>query len=167
MKLTILIAAIISLLTIVYFFVVEYTTRQKTNTRYEEEFKKYLLIQDDLFHAKTLNDYYNVYLHIVTYFLPYIPYNKYLCANKYGIFRITGDPYKENINNKLPQITKSEIYLGNIEGLFTQPLSYWETCKDKEAVDIVKSQFYNILSNGLDKIRQDQIKAKHNNYKNL
>lgn len=155
MTLIIIIVSIIALATVGYFFVIEYTTKKK---HYDAEFRLYSLLSDDLYHADTLDDYYNIYLNIVKYFPQYISNNSSLCANPYGIFRVTGNKYEEDLNLKLPSITKDEIFLGDVNGLWTKSLSYWETCDDKDAVETIKAQFYNVLSEGLNTLRSDMLK---------
>jgi hypothetical protein len=49
----------------------------------------------------------------------------------YGMFR-TAD-----IND----MTKDEVYLGNINGLFTQPLTFWESQDDQDAYKTVFRQY--------------------------
>ena len=53
----------------------------------------------------------------------------------YGIFRA----------KSLDDCRMSDIYLGNIYGLWTMPLNYWVKSTDKEAVDIVTPQFKETL----------------------
>lgn len=53
----------------------------------------------------------------------------------YGIFRA----------KSLDDCRMSDIYLGNIYGLWTMPLNYWVKSTDKEAVDIVTTQFKETL----------------------
>lgn len=57
----------------------------------------------------------------------------------YGIFRA----------KSLDDCRMSDIYLGNIYGLWTMPLNYWVKSSDKEAVDIVTTQFKETLINTL------------------
>lgn len=57
----------------------------------------------------------------------------------YGIFRA----------KSLDDCRMSDIYLGNIYGLWTMPLNYWVKSTDKEAVDIVTTQFKETLINTL------------------
>lgn len=59
--------------------------------------------------------------------------------NPYGIFRA----------NSLDDCRMSDIYLGNIYGLWTNPLNYWIKSSDKEAVGIVTIQFKEALINTL------------------
>lgn len=55
--------------------------------------------------------------------------------NPYGIFRA----------KSLDDCRMSDIYLGNIYGIWTMPLNYWVKSTDKEAVDIVTTQFKETL----------------------
>ena len=55
--------------------------------------------------------------------------------SSYGTFRA----------KSLDSCRMSDIYLGDIYGLWTKPLDYWVNCSDKEAVNTVTNQFRNIL----------------------
>ena len=53
----------------------------------------------------------------------------------YGIFRA----------KTLDDCRMSDIYLGNIYGLWTNPLNYWIKTSDKEAATLVTEQFKEVL----------------------
>lgn len=55
--------------------------------------------------------------------------------SSYGTFRA----------KSLDSCRMSDIYLGDIYGLWTKSLDYWVNCSDVEAVNIVTNQFRNIL----------------------
>lgn len=57
----------------------------------------------------------------------------------YGIFRA----------KTLDDCRISDIYLGNIYGLWTNPLNYWVKTSDKEAATLVTEQFKEVLINTL------------------
>ena len=57
----------------------------------------------------------------------------------YGIFRA----------KTLDDCRMSDIYLGNIYGLWTNPLNYWIKTTDKEAATLVTEQFKGALINTL------------------
>ena len=57
----------------------------------------------------------------------------------YGIFRA----------KTLDDCRMSDIYLGNIYGLWTNPLNYWIKTSDKEAATLVTKQFKEALINTL------------------
>lgn len=57
----------------------------------------------------------------------------------YGIFRA----------KTLDDCRMSDIYLGNIYGLWTNPLNYWIKTSDKEAATLVTEQFKRALINTL------------------
>lgn len=56
--------------------------------------------------------------------------------DKYGIFRC----------KSIATMTEDEIYLGNIYGLWTLPLTVWKT-EDVQTQKIVWNQYYNLLYN--------------------
>lgn len=55
--------------------------------------------------------------------------------SSYGTFRA----------KSLDSCRMSDIYLGDIYGLWTKPLDYWVNCSDVEAVKTITNQFKNIL----------------------
>ena len=55
--------------------------------------------------------------------------------SSYGTFRA----------KSLDSCRMSDIYLGDIYGLWTKPLDYWVNCSDVEAVKTITNQFRNIL----------------------
>lgn len=55
--------------------------------------------------------------------------------SSYGTFRA----------KSLDSCRMSDIYLGDIYGLWTKSLDYWVNCSDVEAVNTVTNQFRNIL----------------------
>jgi len=66
--------------------------------------------------------------------------NPYLAPNKYGVFR----------TNCIAIMDESEVFLGNIQGLWTFSLPYWESCKDEDAKEIVTSQYRQLLQQGIE-----------------
>jgi hypothetical protein len=45
-------------------------------------------------------------------------------------------------------MTKDEVYLGNINGLFTHPLTFWESQDDQDAYKTVFRQYqFHLLTN--------------------
>jgi hypothetical protein len=61
-----------------------------------------------------------------------------LSPDQYGYFR-TSD---------IENMEKSEVFLGNIYGLWTLPLEKWEQA-DSESISLVTNQYKNILRQGL------------------
>lgn len=70
-----------------------------------------------------------------------------LDPDRYGMFR----------TSSIQEMKKSEVYLGNISGLWTKTIEYWESCNDKESIEIVWNQYYHMLwsnvSSALTKLR--------------
>lgn len=66
--------------------------------------------------------------------------NPCLCPDKYGVFR-TSD---------IATMDESEVFLGNIYGLWTFSLPYWESCKDEDAKEKVTNQYYQLLLRGIE-----------------
>lgn len=49
----------------------------------------------------------------------------------------------------IDQISKDNIYLGNIYGLWTFPIRTWETCTDEQSKHLVWRQYYTLLYSNL------------------
>lgn len=126
-----------------------------------KELLRLLDVRQKYINANTLELCYEVYKDLIKYFLPYVQRCSSINADPYGIFRAPGDPFSPTYQDSLKNITEENIFLGNIYGLVTKPLSYWETCDDKEAKDLVWRQFYNYLHSGLTDIER-QIKKEIN-----
>ena len=89
----------------------------------------------------------NEYLHKITY-------EKLSLEGLYCIFReiildldisFVLNPYGFFRAKSLDSCRMSDIYLGNICGLWTKSLDYWVNSSDIEAVNTVTNQFKNIL----------------------
>ena len=65
----------------------------------------------------------------------HLAWNSAICPDKYGMFR----------TKDISTMDPSEVFLGDIEGLWT--LSYWLTCSD--AVAIVTKQYYKQVLSGI------------------
>ena len=76
-----------------------------------------------------------------------------LCPNKYGIFRC----------ESLSTISPNDIFLGDINGLWTDTLKEWIKSNESEDVRIIQNQYYNILNRGIYFIIEDIKKDLNNN----
>ena len=69
----------------------------------------------------------------------HLAWNSAICPDKYGMFR----------TKDISTMDPSEVFLGDIEGLWTHSLSYWLTCCDEAAVAIVTKQYYKQVLSGI------------------
>ena len=69
----------------------------------------------------------------------HLTWNQAICPDKYGMFR----------TKEIATMDPSEVFLGDIEGLWTHSLSYWLTCNDEDAVAIVTKQYYRQVLSGI------------------
>lgn len=69
----------------------------------------------------------------------HLAWNQAICPDKYGMFR----------TKEIATMDPSEVFLGDIEGLWTHSLSYWLTCNDEDAVAIVTKQYYRQVLSGI------------------
>lgn len=79
----------------------------------------------------------------------HLAWNPAICPDKYGMFR-TSD---------ISTMDPSEVFLGDIYGLWTHSLNYWLTCCD--AVSKITNQYYQQVLNGI-KAEVKELKKKIN-----
>lgn len=164
MSALIIIAVLLILVGIVYVYFSHMHTqniRREKVANLKELLRLLDIVRKKYIHANTLELCYEVYKDLIKYFLPYVQRCSSINADPYGIFRAPGDPFSSTYQDSLKNITEENIFLGNIYGLVTKPLSYWETCNDKDAKNQVRRQFYNYLHSGLTDI-EHQIKKEIN-----
>lgn len=65
--------------------------------------------------------------------------NSYLGEQDFGMFRTA----------HIVSMTKDEVHLGDIYGLFDRTLSFWERCEDAKSRDIVFGQYKQQILNGI------------------
>lgn len=69
----------------------------------------------------------------------HLAWDKSICPDKYGMFR----------TKEIATMDPGEVFLGDIEGLWTHSLSYWLTCCDEDAVAVVTNQYYQQVLSGI------------------
>jgi hypothetical protein len=131
-------------LSVILFFV-SILIRNKRKQKIREENKRNNLINKinyflgELKSAKTLQEIYVLHIQIWASGIR----NEYIGPNKYGMFR----------TDDILLMKPSEVYLGNIWGLFTKPLPFWELQLDNER-NIVFQQYRDTLVSNLLSIRK-------------
>lgn len=103
--------------------------KKERNNAQKREYCKYLV--DQISYAEKFDELF--YLHKLAYSLGIK--NKNLDADAFGMFRTT-----DIITMRI-----DEIFLGNINGLWTKTIPEWETSEDKDAVKQVFNQYKNLL----------------------
>lgn len=93
--------------------------------------------------AKSLRDLYILHIKIWANGIR----NENFGPDKYGMFRT------DDILMMVPE----EIYLGNIWGLWTEPLPFWETCSVNDQKLVIK-QYQNVLLSNMKDIKRDLTK---------
>lgn len=76
-----------------------------------------------------------------------------LCPNKYGVFR----------TESLSDLSPDNIFLGDINSLWTDTLTEWMKSNEPEDLRIIQNQYYNILNRGIYYIIEDIKKDINNN----
>lgn len=69
----------------------------------------------------------------------HLAWDKSICPDKYGMFR----------TKEIATMDPGEVFLGDIEGLWTHSLSYWLTCCDEDAIAVVTNQYYQQVLSGI------------------
>ena len=108
----------------------------------KERLKTLKELRDDVIASKNLIDLYHIHKRIFKEFEKYyIPYC--IDISKYGLFRASS---REDLD-------PDNIFLGNIFGLNTLNLSYWNSYNDIEIKNLILNQYKQILSLGLINIK--------------
>lgn len=111
-----------------YYFKYKKRKISECNTLISELENKYTL--DDLFFFNKK---------IIREFYEYASKSPSICPDQYGVFRV----------EDLKDLDKSNIFLGNIYGLWTLSLKEFESKADLEELKIVTNQYYLLLKSGL------------------
>lgn len=69
-----------------------------------------------------------------------LAWNKATCADPYGMFR----------TEDIATMDNTEVYLGNIDGIWTKPLLYWLTYDGTDVVNTITRQYYIQVLSGID-----------------
>lgn len=93
--------------------------------------------------AKSLRDLYILHIKIWANGIR----NENFGPNKYGMFR----------TNDILMMVPEEIYLGNIWGLWTKQLPFWETCSVDDQ-KLVIEQYQNVLLSNMKNMKRDLAK---------
>lgn len=102
--------------------------------------------KDELMSHHTLEDTFKIHKQLGTMHLAWSPA---ICPYKYGMFR----------TKQIATMDPSEVFLGDIEGLWTHSLSYWLTCYDEDAVSKITNQYYQQVLSGI-KAEIEELKKK-------
>ena len=103
--------------------------------------------------SQTLDQLYNFNKKLINAF--YARCNKayMLRPNKYGVFR----------TESLSDLSPDNIFLGDINSLWTDTLTEWMKSNEPEDLRIIQNQYYNILNRGIYYIIEDIKKDINNN----
>lgn len=103
--------------------------------------------------SQTLDQLYNFNKKLINVFYTRCNKAPMLCPNKYGIFRC----------ESLSTISPDNIFLGDINSLWTDTLTEWMKSNEPEDLRIIQNQYYNILNRGIYYIIEDIKKDINNN----
>lgn len=109
--------------------------KEENNKRVNKMKEDIVFFIEQLQHAESLNDIYILHLKIWGSGIQHANFG----PDVHGIFR-TSDILK---------MEKSEIILGNINGLWNKPLTFWETYDNAEDVRVITNKYRNHLISNL------------------
>ena len=123
--------------------VVTYILVKKHNNKKSEVYKLQHQIQklnkyrQELLAHHTLEDVYRIHTSLGR---DNLAWNRAICPDKFGMFR----------TSSIETMQTHEVYLGDIDGIWTNTLYHWMRCADKDAVAKINNQYYGQVLSGID-----------------
>lgn len=114
----------------------QYDKKSET-CKLQSQIQKLNMYRQDLLQHHTLEDVY--YTHI-SLGKDHLAWNRAICPDEFGMFR----------TSSIETMQTHEVYLGDIDGIWTNTLYHWMHCSDKDAVSIVNNQYYRQVLSGID-----------------
>lgn len=124
----------------------KYSQHKKIYAKLSEDLKIVNSFTEKLKDANTLNDLFILNKLIINHLYKYIPPS--LFPDKFGVFR----------TDDLKHLSKDEIFLGDVYGIWTKTLKEFEKIDDKQVISIVTNQYYHLIFSGLLQIKENIIK---------
>lgn len=123
--------------------VVAYILVRKHNNKKSEIYKLQHQIQklnkyrQELLAHHTLEDVYRIHTSLGR---DHLAWNRAICPDEFGMFR----------TSSIETMQTHEVYLGDIDGIWTNTLYHWMHCSDTDAVAKVNNQYYGQVLSGID-----------------
>lgn len=143
----------IVLVALIIFIIVGVTAKKNQEKKNEINKLEHQICQLNKFKGElmshhTLEDTFKIHRQLGAMHLAWSPA---ICPDKYGMFR----------TKDISTMDPSEVFLGDIYGLWTHSLSYWLTCCDEDAVSKITNQYYQQVLSGI-KAEMKELKKKIN-----
>ena len=144
-----MVITVIALLALIIFIVVGVMARKNQEDKkhmIEHQILQLTKFKGELMSHHTLEDTFKIHRQLGAM---HLAWNSAICPDKYGMFR----------TSNIATMDPSEVFLGDIYGLWTHSLSYWLTCCDEDAVSKITNQYYQQVLSGI-KAEIEELKKK-------
>lgn len=144
-----MVITVLALLALIIFIIVGVMARKNQEKKDKKHVIEHQILQltkfkGELMSHHTLEDTFKIHRQLGAMHLAWT-----ICPDKYGMFR----------TSNIATMDPSEVFLGDIYGLWTHSLSYWLTCCD--VVSKITNQYYQQVLSGI-KAEMKELKKKIN-----
>lgn len=102
----------------------------------QSQIRKLNTYRQDLLAHHTLEDVYRIHTSLGR---DNLAWNRAICPDEFGMFR----------TSSIETMQTHEVYLGNINGIWTNTLYHWMHCADKDTVSVINNQYYRQVLSGI------------------
>ena len=134
-----MVITVIALLALIIFIVVGVMAQKNRKDKkhmIEHQILQLTKFKGELMSHHTLEDTFKIHRQLGEM---HLAWNPAICPSQYGMFR----------TSNIATMSMSDVFLGDICGLWMHTLTYWLTCNDEDAVIIVTGQYYEQVLNGI------------------
>ena len=136
-----MVITVLALLALIIFIIVGVMARKNQEKKDKKHVIEHQILQltkfkGELMSHHTLEDTFKIHRQLGAM---HLAWNSAICPDKYGMFR----------TSNIATMDPSEVFLGDIYGLWTHSLSYWLTCCDEYAVSKITNQYYQQVLSGI------------------
>ena len=148
-----MVITVLALLALIIFIIVGVMARKNQEKKDKKHVIEHQILQltkfkGELMSHHTLEDTFKIHRQLGAM---HLAWNPAICPAQYGMFR----------TSNIATMDPSEVFLGDIYGLWTHSLSYWLTCCDEDAVSKITNQYYQQVLSGI-KAEMKELKKKIN-----
>lgn len=146
-----MVTTVIVLVALIIFIIVGVIAKknqEKKNeiNKLEHQIRQLNKFKDELMSHHTLEDTFKIHKQLGEM---HLAWSIAICPDKYGMFR----------TKQIATMDPSEVFLGDIEGLWTHTLTFWLSCQDEDAVSKITNQYYQQVLSGI-KAEIEELKKK-------
>ena len=134
-----MVITVLALIALIIFIIVGVMAQKNQEDKkhvIEHQILQLTKFKGELMSHHTLEDTFKIHRQLVAM---HLAWNSAICPDKYGMFR----------TSNIATMDPSEVFLGDIYGLWTHSLSYWLTCCDEDAVSKITNQYYQQVLSGI------------------